>query len=73
MVADGLHAQFQRLQMDDVEQRYVGDGGRQEGVLDDLHIGDAHVFDHQESRSPHHRRHDLAVDRGGHFHCPRFL
>ena len=73
MATDGLHAEFQRLQMDYVEQGYVGDGRRQEGVLDDLHIGDAHILHHQEGRGPHHGRHDLAVDRGGHLDRPRLL
>ena len=67
-VADGLHPELERLEVHDVEQGDVGDGRRQEGVLDDLHIGDAHVLHHQEGRSPHDRRHDLAVDRRGHFH-----
>ncbi len=73
MVADGLHAQLERLQMDDIEQRYIGDGRWQEGMLDDLDVGDAHVLHHQEGRSSHHGRHDLAVDRGGYLDCASLL
>ena len=35
-------------------------------MLDDLDIGDADEFNHQEGGRAHHRRHDLAVDRRGH-------
>jgi hypothetical protein len=55
----GLH----RFQVHDVEQRDVGDQRRQDGVLEHLRVGNADVLDHQESRSAHHRRHDLTVDR----------
>jgi hypothetical protein len=37
-------------------------------VLDDFHIGDAHVFHHQKSGGPHDRRHELAVGGAGHLH-----
>ncbi|MDT4878281.1 hypothetical protein FQZ97_1138690 [compost metagenome] len=49
--------------MHDVEQADIRQRGRQEGVLDDVGIRDAHVLDHQEGGRAHHRRHDLAVDR----------
>ena len=49
--------------MNDVDQRDIGDQRRQEGVLDHFNVGDADVLDHQEGRSTHHRRHDLAIDR----------
>ena len=52
--------------MNDVDQGHVGDDGRQKGVLDHLHIGDAHVFDHQKRCGAHDRRHQLAVGRTGH-------
>jgi hypothetical protein len=54
--------------MDDVDQGDIGDDGRQEGVLDDIHIGDAHVFHHQKGGGPHDRRHELAVGGAGHLH-----
>ncbi|MNQ33431.1 hypothetical protein D3C85_468620 [compost metagenome] len=59
----GLDAQLQRFQMDDVEQRNVRNRRRQKGVADDVGVGNAYVFDHQERRRAHHGRHDLAVDR----------
>ncbi len=68
MVADRLHALFEGFQVHDIKQRDIGDGCGQEGMLDDFHIGNADVLDHQEGRSAHHRRHDLAVDRRRHFH-----
>ncbi len=67
-VADGLHAELERLEVHYVEQGDVGDGRRQEGVLDDVDVGDANVLHHQEGGGSHDRGHDLAVDRGGHFH-----
>jgi hypothetical protein len=66
--AAGPQPGLQRLQVHDVEERDVADDRRQEGVLDDLDVGDAHVLDHQEGRRAHHRRHDLAVDRAGDLH-----
>ena len=36
-------------------------------------IGNADVLDHQEGRSAHDRRHDLAVDRRSHFDRARLL
>ena len=63
-----FHAGLQRLQVHDVEQRDVRNQRRQDGVLHHLHVGDAHVLHHQEGRCAHHRRHDLAVDRGRHLH-----
>ncbi|MCY1196067.1 hypothetical protein D9M72_73990 [compost metagenome] len=61
----GLDAELQGLQVDDVEERDVGDRGRQDRVADDVGIGDADVFDHQEGGRAHDGRHDLAIDRRG--------
>ena len=60
------HAGLHGLQMDDIDKRDIGNRRRNDGVLDDLGIGNAHIFHHQEGRSPHDRRHDLTVDRGRH-------
>ncbi len=52
------------LDVDDVEQRAVGQEGRHEGVLDDFGVGDADILRDQEGGRPHDRRHELAVDAG---------
>ncbi len=59
----GLHC----LQVDDVEQRDVRDQRRHDGMLEHLHVRNTDVLHHQEGGGTHHRRHDLAVDRAGHF------
>ena len=58
---------FQCLEVHYVEERNVGNDRRQGRVLADLRIGDADVFDHEESCGTHHRRHELAIDRRGRF------
>ena len=42
-------------------------------MLDDLHIGDADILNHQEGRSAHHGWHNLPVDRGGYFDSTRLF
>ena len=72
-LGQAFQTHLQGLEVDDVEQRDIGDDGRQEGVLDDLQIADAGVFGHQEGRRPHHRRGQLAVDRGRHLDGARLF
>ena len=62
---DAGHAGLHRLQVDDVEQRAVGQQRRQDGVPDHVGVGDADVLGHDEGGRAHHRRHQLAVDAGG--------
>ena len=65
-------AELRRLDIDDVEQRAIGEERRQKGVLDHFGIGDADIFRDQERRGAHHRRHQLAVDAGGASIAPAF-
>ena len=58
-----LQVVLQRLQMHDVEQRHIGNDGRQGRMFDDFRVRDADILDHQKGRRPHHWRHDLAIDR----------
>ena len=67
------HIGLEGLQVHDVEQRNVGNDGRQERVLHHFDVGNTHVFHHQESCGPHHGRHQLAVDRAGDFHGTRLV
>ena len=62
-----LEIGLERLEVDDVEERDVGNDRRQEGVLDHLRVGNADVLDHQERGRAHDRRHQLAVDGTRHF------
>ena len=65
VLRDAGHAGLHRLQIDDVEQRAVGQQRRQDGVPDHVGVGDADVLGHDEGGRAHHRRHQLAVDAGG--------
>src|SRR5690606_19903693 len=62
-----LHAGLHRREMDNVEQRDIGNHRRQEAVTDDVGVGNADILHHQEGSGAHHRRHQLTIDRGGHF------
>ena len=58
------HAGLHGFEIDDVEQRAIGEQRRQQRVLAHLRVGDADIFGHQERGGAHHRRHQLAVDAG---------
>ena len=61
-----FHLRLLGFQMDDVDQRDIGNQCRYEGMGHHLEVGDADILDHQEGRRAHDRRHDLAINRRRH-------
>ena len=59
--------------VDDIEERDIGDHRRDEGMLDDVHVGDARELADQKGGRAHDRRGQLAVGGGGHLDRARFL
>ena len=57
------HTGLQRFEVHNIHQRDVRDHRGQKRVFHHIKIGDAHIFNHQESCGPHDGRHDLTVDR----------
>ena len=68
-----FHACLERFKMHDIDQRDIADHSWQKRMLDHVEIGNADIFHHQKGRGPHDRRHDLTIDRAGHFYGPRLL
>ena len=58
---NALHVQLAGLKVHDINQCHIGNHRREDGVLDDLQVGDTHIFDHQESGRAHDGRCQLAV------------
>lgn len=58
-----------RFEMYPEENTNEVENSRNDGSLDDFHIGDTDEFRHQESGCTHDRRHQLSAGRSGCFYC----
>ena len=65
---DGLDPQLHGFDMNDPEQRQVGDDGREEGRANNIEVRDADDLGHDEGGGAHDRGHELAIGRGRDLH-----
>ncbi len=64
-----LHSELRSFEVGDVEEGDVGDDPRQEGRPDDGEVTYSQVLCNDKGRSPHNRRHQLAVGAGSNLRC----